>query len=208
MPIDANHDTSHDTTPYANHYIDRLKSTAPKNNRLYMIVDGAQNPEIMARIEQSDELVSSLYSLDTAPRLKAVGPWILQVQKDEPLAAWIIEQGANQNWFITFSSLGKTLDYLRRQFRRIAIVKETSDTDAKDKHLYFRYYDPRVLRTFLPSCSERQRRYIFDDINCFWAQGDDLEKVLQFHPDGKENALNMQHIPEDWLSEEPNPPLR
>jgi hypothetical protein len=37
-----------------------------------------------------------------------------------------------------------------------------------------------VLRDFLPTCSERQLGDLFGEIVCFFAEGEDNNKVLRF----------------------------
>ena len=48
-------------------------------------------------------------------------------------------------------------------FRRLLKVQTESG-----ERLYFRYYDPRVLRAFLPSCSEEQVESVFGEVQAFY----------------------------------------
>jgi len=43
--------------------------------------------------------------------------------------------------------------------------------DERGNRLVFRYYDPRVLRVYLPTCSPSELRTVFGPIECFWAEG-------------------------------------
>jgi len=45
---------------------------------------------------------------------------------------------------------------MRQHFRRFITVH-----DESGKPLLFRYYDPRVLRTFLPTCNAKELAEIF-----------------------------------------------
>jgi hypothetical protein len=49
------------------------------------------------------------------------------------------------------------------------------------ERVYFRYYDPRVLRRFLPTCSPRQEEEIFGDIGTFLVEGErgDVRRLLR-----------------------------
>ena len=41
--------------------------------------------------------------------------------------------------------------------------------------MYFRFYDPQMLRLFLPTCGLRQREQIFGEIEVFLVAGRDGE---------------------------------
>jgi hypothetical protein len=46
--------------------------------------------------------------------------------------------------------------------------------------MVFRYYDPRVLRVYLPTCVTVELRTVFGPIECFWMEGESPEKMLEF----------------------------
>lgn len=43
--------------------------------------------------------------------------------------------------------------------------------DENGQPLYFRFYDPRVLGAFLPTCTDQQRGAVFGDIEAFVIEG-------------------------------------
>jgi hypothetical protein len=45
--------------------------------------------------------------------------------------------------------------------------------DAREK-MYFRYYDPRVLRAFLPMATPRQRSELFGDLSLFLYEDENM----------------------------------
>ena len=45
-----------------------------------------------------------------------------------------------------------------------------SDPDTR-KSYYFRFYDPVVLDTFIPTCTARQRAELFGEITAFLVEG-------------------------------------
>lgn len=51
------------------------------------------------------------------------------------------------------------------------------DEEATANRLYFRWYDPRVLRDFLPFTIIRQQSELFDDVRGCIFEGPDLEIV-------------------------------
>ena len=53
------------------------------------------------------------------------------------------------------------------------------------EELYFRFYDPRVLRIFLPTCDESQIRELFGPIEYFLMEDEDPEHAIRFwHENG------------------------
>ena len=68
---------------------------------------------------------------------------------------------------------------LRRHLRGFLTVRGPSGNK-----LLFRYYDPRVLRVYLPSCSSEDLRTVFGPIERIWTEGEPAEKVVEFGFDG------------------------
>jgi hypothetical protein len=64
---------------------------------------------------------------------------------------------------------------LRRHLRRLLQVR----TEARET-LFFRYYDPRVLRAFLPTCDRAQLAEFFGPIQRFDLEETDSAKLRRF----------------------------
>ena len=60
-------------------------------------------------------------------------------------------------------------------FRKFLII----ETDDFTK-LYFRFYDPRVLRIFLPTCSANQLEELFGPVDRFICEDEDADFALVF----------------------------
>ena len=54
--------------------------------------------------------------------------------------------------------------------------------DEGQRQLYFRFYDPRVLPVFLPTCDAEQRRQVFGPVEKLYCLSDG--KLQQFSRDG------------------------
>jgi len=64
---------------------------------------------------------------------------------------------------------------MRRHLRRFLIVRAPDG-----KRLYFRYYDPRVLSVYLPTCNAAELQYIFGPVRQFVCEGPDPTVLLRF----------------------------
>ncbi|MEZ0539507.1 DUF4123 domain-containing protein [Fibrella arboris] len=65
---------------------------------------------------------------------------------------------------------------LRTHLRRFLLV----ELEGENRKVYFRYYDPTILRTFLPTCDEAQLNTFFGPIKAFQAADVDAGQVLRF----------------------------
>jgi len=52
--------------------------------------------------------------------------------------------------------------------------------DESGKRLIFRYYDPRVLRVYLPTCWPAELDTFFGPISAFITEGEDPGEILEF----------------------------
>jgi hypothetical protein len=64
---------------------------------------------------------------------------------------------------------------MRKHFRRFLTVH-----DSDGKPLLFRYYDPRVLRVYLPTCTAEELQTIFGPVLCFLQEGENPAELLRF----------------------------
>lgn len=70
---------------------------------------------------------------------------------------------------------------MRQHFRRFLLVH-----GDKGQTLYFRFYDPRILRVFLPGCTPEERIAFFGPISRFVMEAEDPATALEFRNAGKE----------------------
>jgi hypothetical protein len=68
---------------------------------------------------------------------------------------------------------------LRRHLRQFLTVR-----DPRGQQLLFRYYDPRVLRVYLPTCVEDELQSMFGPIECFWIEGMASQNMVELRLDG------------------------
>jgi hypothetical protein len=66
------------------------------------------------------------------------------------------------------------------------------------KELYFRFYDPRVLRVFLPTCSPRETTGFFGPIKSFLLEDDPPQTLLRFtdRAEGAQRTAVPLSVPE------------
>lgn len=137
---------------------------------LFALLDGARDPRIRDHVKSCGEPFCSLYDGD---ELADFAPHLVRLERSG-LLALLAKEGWGQSWGIYLSSLS-SLDELREHFRRFLVV------DAEEgRKYYFRFYDPRVLRLFLPTCVGEETRQFFGPVNRFLLEAETPELLLQY----------------------------
>ena len=131
-----------------------------KSGRLFAVLDACDASAVpeMAR-ELGERRAVSLYRGTADEMYWAIAPYLFAV--DTRILAWIKETLWDEPWGI-FVIADEKLETLRRHFRRFLVVRAPNG-----EQWYFRYYDPRVLRTFLNACSADELDEIFGPVQAF-----------------------------------------
>jgi hypothetical protein len=151
----------------------------PRRGNLYAILDAARDPEIYRglRLLSASEPVLSLYQGPAARELAGVAPYIVSLGVTDLVFDWIWNNGWGASWGIFFWSL-VSLDTLRAHFRRLTIVR-----GPDGQRMLFRFYDPRVMRTFAPGCDADQARELFGpEVARFMVESEDGAGIVVIRP--------------------------
>jgi len=147
---------------------------------VYAILDAARNPIIYSRLAASDNRKVSLFIGDQAREMATVAPYLVELDKNDSFTQWVLEKGWGKSWGIFVESDAPFVK-LRNSLRSLLRV-----ADEKGKTFFFRYYDPRVLRVFLPTCDAKQFETMFEAVVRYYSEGEDGNTLIQFSlRDGK-----------------------
>jgi hypothetical protein len=100
----------------------------------------------------------------------AVAPYLFQV--DSELLDWIAEKLWKEPWGI-FAMSKASLEDLRVHFKKFLMVKLPDG-----KQWLFRYYDPRILQAYLPTCEPWELQKFFGPVRAFATADDDEQKLM------------------------------
>jgi hypothetical protein len=145
----------------------------PRQN-VWMIVDGARTVDVFRFLLACHLEYACLYSGPLTPELEMAAPYLVQLDQGYRDTHRLIRQAWGNSWGVFLRS-DTSLKKLRRHLREFLVVRDTKGT-----RMVFRYYDPRVLRVYLPSCEAGELRTVFGPIECFWTEGESSEKMLEF----------------------------
>jgi hypothetical protein len=162
---------------------------------IWMIVDSARDPKIFSLVLGSYLEYSCLYSGVLPAPLGIAAPYLMHLEYGDRRCRHFLEQAWGNSWGI-FLKCDISLKILRRHLRGFLKVR-----DANGNKLLFRYYDPRVLRLYLPSCSSEELQTIFGPIERIWTEGETADTMLEFGFDG--NRLVGDAFPLDAAATHP-----
>jgi hypothetical protein len=135
---------------------------------LYMVLDGARDPRILELLHEAPDEHRSLYEGTRGEALEAVAPYLVRFRDDSGLLERLMIEGWERRWGVFLASPLSFRD-MRRHLRRFLMV-EVEDTRQR---LYFRFYDPGVLREFMPTCSVRQVAELLGEAEAALGEGAD-----------------------------------
>jgi Domain of unknown function (DUF4123) len=153
--------------------------------RVFAILDGALIEDLLEKLQQFEPEYYCLYRGDLKPDMAEVAPYLVRLRPNTPFAEWVIEKGWGQNWGIFIHSPAN-LQAMRKHFRGFLTVY-----DSSGKPMLFRYYDPRVLRLYLPTCNPDELQKVFGPITSYLLEGEDPKTLLRFQ--FVKNALQQEN---------------
>lgn len=184
--------------------------------RVFAVLDGAAVGDLLTPLYEYQPEFECLYRGELKPDIAEVAPYLVRLTPESPFTEWVIGQGWGKHWGVFAVIVDRRrgerrgtrvdipvdrrreerrrrvgpleLSDIRRHFRRFLIVH-----DPDGKPLYFRYYDPRVLRVYLPTCTAEELQTIFGPIDCFVLADEDPATALRFRLDN--GTLRQEKVP-------------
>ncbi len=139
---------------------------------LFCLLDAAREPKIISLLQQSNVKYQSLYQGETQEKLAHVAPYLVQFQDNTAFLEKLLRNGWGKRWCSFFTS-DESFANLRRHFRKFVFVK-----DERGETVYFRFYDPSILRTFLPACNAEELKQFFGNIERFLLESEVTSDLL------------------------------
>jgi len=141
---------------------------------IWMILDAARDPSIFPMLRDWPMQSSCLYSGPLPRALAVVAPYLARLDRDHPATHRLLALAWGNSWGV-FLACDARLDDLRRHLRTFLMVR-----DPHGHQLLFRYYDPRVLRVYLPTCDRQELDHMFGPVDRFWTEHRSPDKLLEF----------------------------
>ncbi len=147
---------------------------ADKTMNVFVVLDGASVPELPQKLYRLKVESECLYRGDLKPDLAEVAPYLVRLEANSEVADWVLREGWGNHWGI-FALSGEDLRSMRQHFRRFLMVY-----DEGGNPMYFRFYDPRVLRTYLPICNGGEAAALFGPVTAYLLEAEEPKRALRF----------------------------
>lgn len=155
---------------------------------VYAVLDGASIDGLPQELWEYEPEHCCLYRGEIEPDMAEVAPYLVKLDPDSDFTDKVISQGWGNHWGIYVKvPAGLGLGVLRRHFRGFLMV-----IDDVGNHVYFRYYDPRVLNLYLPTCVAEELDVVFGPVLNFLAE--DSKKNLLINYWVNEGELQTEEI--------------
>lgn len=142
--------------------------------RLFGVVDGAQDLELAyeAKCLYGQE-ITSLFEGNMAAGAADVAPYLVPIDPASGyLENWARRWGKNAGILLTTTAEPARL---HAHLRSIFVVQ-----DEQGQQFFFRYYDPRVLRVYLPTCTMEELMTFCGPIRCVLIEDAKIDGMLRF----------------------------
>jgi hypothetical protein len=137
-----------------------LLETLRQAQPLYALLDAARDEQVLDLLEKSGEEYECLYEGAPAEELAVVAPYLVRLPPQSKLLDTLVREGWGKSWGVYLTSQ-QPLKEVRKHFRHFLKV------ESEGEEYLFRFYDPRVLRAFLPVCNAEETRQFFGPVDCY-----------------------------------------
>ena len=140
------------------------------------ILDGASVSNLVQKLQEEDALKSvCLFSGELEQDMAEVAPYIAKLEPDSDFSEWVMS-GWGEHWGIyAVVPAELNLAAVRRHLRKLNMVY-----GPDNQPLYFRWYDPRVMRMVLPTFDAGQLQEMFGPVLRFVVEGETPEQGIAF----------------------------
>ncbi len=139
---------------------------------VYTVIDGASAPVLLGKLAEYEPQHTCLFRGELSIEMAEVAPYLVKLEPDDDFTNWLLEYATEYPCCI-FTQTESNFLVLRKHFRSFLRVQS-----PEGETLHFRYYDPRVLSVYLPSCDKEDSKILYADV---------IEQFLLFDP--KEEKL-------------------
>jgi len=133
---------------------------------IYVVLDGARSPSVQAWALSDGAPAWCLYREPIAKELQAVAPYLRRVGRGHAETDNFFQEAWGAAWGVLFSCPAPSKE-LRRHMRRFLRART-----EEGSVLVFRWFDPRVLREFLPTLTRTELKRFFGPITAFAVEAD------------------------------------
>jgi pSer/pThr/pTyr-binding forkhead associated (FHA) protein len=152
-------------------------------DRLFVLLDAFRDSAIGTALANGGEKHQPLYENARGDQALFVAPHLVELTPTKPFTESLLTAGWGKSWGV-FLTCKLPFDELLKHLRDCLTVRLVGG-----KPVYFRFYDPRVLRGFLPSCTADEGAAFFGPISAFLMEAEQPTGLLRLTPPTKSAAV-------------------
>jgi hypothetical protein len=142
---------------------------------VHAVLDGASVPGLLDRLYAAPRpRFVCLHRGELAPGVAQMAPYLVRLDRESELTQWVLGSGWGNHWGVFVRSSARLID-LRRHLRNLYQVY---GPDLEP--LRFRFYDPRVLRAFMPLAEPAQLDDLFGPVDSWVVEAEDPLRAITF----------------------------
>lgn len=152
------------------------------SHEVHWLLDGARDSTIWDIIRRGGLEYSCLFGGDLHPRLQTAAPYLVHLAPGSPTTDLLLRRGWGNAWgIVTVADPAVTLSQQTLHFKKLLRV-----TLEHGGQFGFRFYDPRVLNTYLPTCTGDELRPFFGPVRRLIAErpGGSMFYAFELGPGG------------------------
>ena len=143
-----------------------LERAEKEECNLYGIIDSARNEDVFRHLITGNVQYRSLFQGTMDEQSYGVSGFLVECQKESLLFQWMTKEAWGDSCCIFFTSK-LSFDELFSHFQKFNRVYLEDD-----EVVLFRYYDPRVLRVYLPTCNRNEIEVFFGEVIGYYAENE------------------------------------
>ncbi len=159
--------------------------------RLYAVLDVARDEQVLPFLHNAGVQFQSLYEGLRGEELALVAPYLVALPHDAPALTELVRERWGEAWGV-FLRAEHPFREVRRHLRRL--LRAELDDGSR---VLFRFYDPRVLRAYLPTCTGDEAAQMFGPLAQFITEGRRGETALRFTPDASGALVDTETLTRD-----------
>jgi hypothetical protein len=139
---------------------------------LWAVVDGARDPRLSESLSLVLNPSACLFAGDLTEDLRRAAPYLVRLYPNDRFSDRLIERAWGQPWCLYVRSTA-SMAPLRKHLKSLLRVR-----DEGQRLLYFRFYDPRVLKIYLPTCTPEELALVFGPVVAEFVVEDAAHEVV------------------------------
>lgn len=146
----------------------------------YALLDRVRIDGQLTHIQTIAPLLLPMYRAPEDAQQEESAPVLIGYESGDAFGQWFGQSSGDAVGISIESEAGP--EAVQKHLRRFLMVQFEGD----NRPVYFRYYDPAILRVFLPTCTETELQTLFGPIQAFWTEGEEPGRWLRFtHQNGQ-----------------------